>query len=501
MLSVAALLDILIYAVVLAGADVGRSDCDDDAGDAQRLRHVFLPTSDVQAQGAYCNDFTPGHFYVDETDSEHSYSNPSASVDGAHGWSDRNCTNHTINAEKWVIFLEGGGVCQNALHCSSRYFSSSRRLMTSSDSFNSDNPSLVWTFPSSLDGYALLSRSANENPVFHDANRLLIPYCTSDLWVGRSRIDPTITQDQYRTRLLNSSKDWKEFGKLLAFRGVAIFRAIIKHTWLHHGLDHAKQIFVAGSSAGGIGALNQIEWLRHFVGRHQSKIDVTLAVMSDSSWFVDFRSVLSARIDPEWLKSTMRSADNDDGLSSNETDGEVCIWRVFSLPVFSDKTCGWIPNNDIGTLPINFCSLTEASYPCCLSLPCIIRYRRLLKLNDIPVLAVVSRFDAYLPSIAGQQALATISDRQTKLLQAARLIIEYGAIQFMSVAHQHRNAIFQSTFLPGCTQHVYLATSSLWKQNAVLGSVMGNVYGSTGGGQVFRCGVLHHEAPCTVDIR
>lgn len=466
--------------------------CSTGQGDASAglsLRRVVLPEKLVRTTGAYCNDYTPAHFYVDIPQEQQRTG--SATRNGCG-----DSLSKASNPTKWMIFLEGGGVCQNAVHCWSRYYSSSRRLMTSDDG-PGNNAAMSWTFPDQVIGHTMLSRNQLDNPAFHDARRVIVPYCSSDLWVGRSKVGKAVNSASHRQRLQQAAANRSTFGNLLAFRGVAIFRAVFEHVWQSYGLQQARQILLAGSSAGGIGALNQIEWVRFFVHRQQRREDVTLAVMADSSWFVDFRAVLSMRIQPDWLENNLRSTKSDDGMTEAATDGHICLRRLHGVcPVntsgssssTSPSTCGWIPGDatDNKLLPVNFCSLREASYPCCLSLSCVLAYRHHLQLATIPVLALVSRFDAYLPSIAGQQALAVISDQDTRVLQAARLIIEYGAIQFSYVSTRHRNDPFQATILPACTQHVYLATSSLWDADSVLGSVMGDVYGGSGEGAVFR---------------
>lgn len=450
--SIAQWLLLIFTSFVVSGSGIWSANIDSG------LRRIVLPSSEVHGSGAYCNDYTPAHFYIDVDDD--AGSNPH---------------------RKWVVFLEGGGVCQNTQHCARRYFSPSRRLMTSANSDSREAPNMAWVFPQSIQGQTLLSRDKQVNPVFHNAGRLIIPYCSSDLWLGRSLLNRSLTADHYR-KLLTESASPQQLAANLAFRGVAIFRTVFRYAWTYYGLKSASHILLAGSSAGGIGAQNQAEWVRLFLHQHQDRTNVRLSVLADSSWFVDFRGALTIRIQPQWLDEVLRCGALDDGITGMITDSKFPIRTSSQAEAASQNQT----KSKTQYLPLNFCGIPEASFPCCLSLACVLTYRRLLQLPHLPTLVLSSRFDAYLPSIAGQQALATIEDRAEQLTQAARLIIEYGAIQMMSVGRQQRTNSFQSTYLPGCMQHVYLATSTLWDRNAVLGSIMAEVYGGTEKGQVFR---------------
>jgi hypothetical protein len=71
----------------------------------------------------------------------------------------------------WVIFLVGGGFCFSVESCD-------QRLIT--------NPELMSSrgYPTQLKVPGILSDSPKSNPDFYNANHVLIPYCSSDLWSG-----------------------------------------------------------------------------------------------------------------------------------------------------------------------------------------------------------------------------------------------------------------------------------------------------------------------------
>eukprot|EP00117_Sycon_ciliatum_P015504 scpid9150/ scgid15316/ ABC transporter G family member 19; White-brown complex homolog protein 19 len=444
---------LLVLAVTL-GLHVGTATSLEPPGTF--MEHVVLDQGAVQRSYAFCNDYSPAHYYVD-----------SPLVDDLHGAL-------PFSRKTWIVFLEGGGVCQNPAHCSSRYFSSSRRLMTSSNS--GPLMSMPWWWPFKLEGWTILSRHQDVNPVFHKASRLVMPYCSSDLWLGRSKTNIlTSVKFKYLSGLPGHNRStYSVLGSLMAFRGVAIFRTIFAEAWRKHGMRKARRILLAGSSAGGIGALNQVEWVVNFIAKNtDSNNEIQVSVLSDSSWFVDFRGVLSSRIHPLWVQSYLRVPANDNGRpGGNATDRPPSVQAMSSLDS---------PNN----LPVNFCSQPDGGYPCCLSLQCVVRSRHQLGFVKQPFMIVSSRFDAYLPSVAAQEALAVITERSLRYLQAARLAVEFGGVQILSLMQRHMDSGFQSSYIPACTQHVYLATSNLWAGDGLLGAIMASVFGGNSKGQVF----------------
>ena len=437
-----------VFASFLVAISYGHLVNEDDV-----LQRVVLTSEEAHQAGAYCNDYTPGQYYIDQ---ESFLANAGNQRSGNQ-------------PRKWIVFLEGGGFCQNPLHCASRYFTSTRRLMTSSDGLQS-----LWKYPDTILGRTLLSRKKRDNPALYDAVRLVIPYCSSDLWLGRSKINASRPPEFHRNYLLESAGNFTEFGNRLAFRGVAIFRTVFLNSWNRYGMRHASQILLAGSSEGAIGTLNQLQWVTSTIKSLSSEGSITIGVLLDSSWLIDFRGSLSQGIDPIWLTETIRCAANDNGVSSTLTD----TFLTKRSPSTEGNLTAAHNLSTRHSLPINFCTIIDASYPCCLSPSCVLMYRRLLHLTSIPIFAITSRYDTYLVSLLAHRSLSTIADRTEQLLQAARLVVEYGAIQVMSMLQQHQgNDPYQSTLIPACMQHVYLVTSSLWDNNGIFGSDMDSLYG------------------------
>ncbi|MCI0446715.1 pectinacetylesterase family protein [bacterium] len=130
-------------------------------------------------------------------------------------------------ANKWVIFLSGGGLCYSVESCNERKINSPQ-LMSSKG------------YPSTFVGNGVLSDLAAKNPDFFNANQVAIPYCSSDLWSG----------DREKS---NATGGYE-------FRGIKIVRSIISEL-RNKGLSVAAQILFSGTSAGGMGVMVHLDWL------------------------------------------------------------------------------------------------------------------------------------------------------------------------------------------------------------------------------------------------
>jgi len=121
------------------------------------------------------------------------------------------------SSNKWMIFFESGGFCHSPDSCNQRFFHPSLRTNSALDSEISDidfDPDDIWSRNKDrdlsyvvsplmtsmyrfrdrrdlfslgrliVDGKDLLSRNCEENTVFCEFNFVLVPYCSSDLWLG-----------------------------------------------------------------------------------------------------------------------------------------------------------------------------------------------------------------------------------------------------------------------------------------------------------------------------
>ena len=369
--------------------------------------------SNAVQRGALCNDFSTAGYFI----------------------------RRNAQSSKWVIFLEGGGGCSTPQSCNERFIEQGIRerytfltengssyvdvqrawmehkpsevtskLMTSLWKFSNVSSGSVW----GIEGKDILSTEENENPTFHSHNHVLIPYCSSDLWLKQSKnfmkanqtgfqfqFDPTITQKHQFT-----------------FRGATILQAVFSDLFELHSLDQAMEVVFAGSSAGGIGVMNHARWLKKELA-NKALPGCKLFNLLDSSWFIDYKGGVSTRLGADEIEKLARS-------------GEII------------ETCA------VG----KFSCLIASSF---LSNP-------LLYPQDIPTLVILSRYDLYL--LVG--ALQSTPTREE--IAIVRVVSEYGGSMSASLSSSVARAPELSFVSTSCFQHVYLATSDLWGEGGLLGS-------------------------------
>ncbi|KAK3698719.1 hypothetical protein QZH41_010755, partial [Actinostola sp. cb2023] len=170
-----------------------------------------------------CNDGTPAGYYLKK----------------AHG------------SKRWLVYLEGGWFCVNKKACNDRANSSMRTLMTSSK----------WR--KTKRGTGMLSSNPKENPSWWNANHVLIPYCSSDAWSGNATS--------------------RETGERFSFLGSRIIEKVIEDL-LAKGLYHAEHLLLAGSSAGAIGVLLNVDRVSFKLRSLGYNINVRGLV--DSGWYL-----------------------------------------------------------------------------------------------------------------------------------------------------------------------------------------------------------------------
>ena len=273
----------------------------------------------VSDDAALCNDFTKAGFFH------------------------RNTTKN--GAGKWIVFLESGAVCYSNETCNRRYFNSAVRneysknrldnsgygdfdtsaafskwrhyagtdyvnpLMTSMRCFNNTT-----FFPEDLqiDGKDIFDRSADSTKhVFSDHGQVIIPYCSSDVWLG----DEDGETRAFPQKLGNTSTPCECFdqecfqynptapGLQFTFRGKTIFRAVMRELNDIYNLRDASELVLIGSSAGGVGAINLVKWVK------EEYPNLELKVIVDSAWFINFR---------DGINEQFTNLQNSVGVVSNE---------------------------------------------------------------------------------------------------------------------------------------------------------------------------------------
>ncbi|TKS69092.1 Palmitoleoyl-protein carboxylesterase notum1a [Collichthys lucidus] len=113
-------------------------------------------------------------------------------------------------------------------------------------------------------GTGILSPQPEENPHWWNANMVFIPYCSSDGWSGAT---PKTDHSDY------------------AFMGSLIIKEVVNEL-LTKGLDNAKVLLLAGSSAGGTGVLLNVDQVAEQL-ELQGHRGVQVRGLADSGWFLD----------------------------------------------------------------------------------------------------------------------------------------------------------------------------------------------------------------------
>lgn len=299
---------------------------------------------EAKTRGALCNDFSPAGYFlhtnpapeINEMQPEPTSGSGSAQnldspilPDGPDTNQEENRTSFSPGRSKWVIYLEGGGGCTSPRSCNERFIDQKIRdrfttlvsgsprvdvagawatfqqqplvvtskLMTSLTRFAKEGYVGIHGGNRSewgVEGRALLSTLPDENPDFYTHNHVLIPYCSSDLWLKNTK--------NYR-KALSSDFSFQFDPELIrehqfTFRGMAIFRSVVADLFQFHGLSGAEEVVLVGSSAGGVGAMNHARWLQQELrqwaaaGERVGKIYVVL----DSAWFIDFHGEITDQV-------------------------------------------------------------------------------------------------------------------------------------------------------------------------------------------------------------
>lgn len=310
------------------------------------------------------------------------------------------------DSDDWLIFFEGGGGCTTVEQCNERYSNENTTILMTAEPLKEERNRFI-------DGRDLLSSDAKENPLFHDFNRVLVPYCSQDAFLANSSL-PTVDIGH----IANIS---------FVFRGRVILQSVIQDL-LDLGMNDAARVVLAGSSAGGVGVLNNLEWIQG-----QLNVSTDLSLIIDSSWFIPFNDYHAINFSPE----------------------EATLYGI-EQPLCFDHSSG---------------------YPCCTSLVCLLTNDDYIQQQLPHTFFITSLYDIFtleeslkdIVSLLDFTASAEISDQDF-----LRIFNSYGALMNSTLLETFSHPSNQnvSIFAPSCIQHVYLATSSLWDENELLYSTI-----------------------------
>ena len=395
----------------------------------------------LKDQEAVCNDFSRAGYFLE-------YSNDS---------------------DKWIVFLESGGLCYSPKSCNRRLFHPTIRKAYTDDKGSSFLPhdqfniAMAWNdlknearsewlnpYMTSLstynvweiEGRDLLDASEYNNPIFHNYNKVLIPYCSSDLWVGNDTrelgIDVSINnpQDQFFNQY-----DPKSNQLQFTFRGQTIFKSVIKELITEYNLDKSHELVMAGSSAGGVGAINHAKWLVNTLN------EITrISIITDSAWFINFHDIINAR----FIENTMT-------LSKNTSYMTDLLSLIQANPQCADTTYG---------------------SPCCISQACMLQVPEYFPVGRVPVLSLISLYDILVlaDALVNTVPIGGIEEDDPTSQPSVGIdflfaIAEYSGSMNTSIKSIYNSPSNFSYISTQCFQHVYFATSSLFDTNGILGKV------------------------------
>ena len=275
-------------------------------------------------------------------------------------------------------------------------------------------------FPSglslSIEGRDILDPDSAKNPLFHSYNHVVIPYCSSDVWLGEETTNTEAVEtttsncDCFNYTTVSNQNGCFNFNPQspnisFTFRGKIIYQSIIQQLLADYGMDNADKFILAGSSAGGLGVINHAKWTRETINS-----STELKVLSDSAWFVDFQDGIETIFDGEVNSGT--STSNSQRLLDILSSNVAC--------------------NDTDRL----------GYPCCISAHCVMTQRNSdgelqYYPEDTPTFALFSIYDIYLLAPGLEKVASLESAQETAntgdgnggvgvVLNVLRVIGEYG---------------------------------------------------------------------------
>lgn len=353
---------------------------------------------------AVCNDYSRAGYFLERVDS----------------------------SAEWLIFLESGGLCYSPATCNARFFKKDKRVSYSPgerpwlENYNEFvNPYVtsMATFNQTLvSGRDLFDSNCSINP-FCRYNKILVPYCSSDLWLGNVTSSQAKSHSEFRAQFNPNSDDFQ-----FAFRGRIIFQSVMDELF-EIGLFGASDVVLAGSSAGGLGAVNNAQWTRD-----QLPSSADLSIIADSSWFVNFRDIIYQGFN---------------GTQNND-DMNLFVELISGIPQCRD---------------------TSRGSPCCLSLSCLLQEDRYFPVGEVPTIVLASLYDVYLLAYTINNTIpigpmVTEGKNPSVGLEFLNIVSEYGGVM-------NHTLVTTSSIVPDgqfsyvathCFQHIYIVTSSLWEE-------------------------------------
>lgn len=265
----------------------------------------------------------------------------------------------------------------------------------------------------SIIGEDILSSDRNVNSQFYNYTHVLVPYCSSDAWLGNKT-------NQRFDDMMSFVFDDSENADNFVYTGQLILRAVIEDLY-NLGLKDATDLILVGSSAGGIGLLNNIDWINGKVSVNNTRVII------DSAWFVSYTG-----------------------------------YHVLQFNEQVAQTLNFAPA----------CHDVSLGYPCCASPFCLFSRGYLDNIN-VPILAISSLYDIF----TLERALRDLIQQQGPDEQAILALFNgYSSVVNESLSQSYSTYPQLSVYAPSCSQHVYFAPSSLWYSDGELSSTSPGEY-------------------------
>ena len=272
----------------------------------------------------------------------------------------------------------------------------------------------------SIEGRDILDVNSTRNPLFYDYNHVVVPYCSSDVWLGEDTSNTEAVHNgtsECQCLTLNSvSNPCFNFNPQssnlqFTFRGKIIFQSIIQQLLDDHDMVEAERIILAGSSSGGVAVVNHAKWTREKLKSHTQ-----LMVLFDSSWFINFQNGI------------------DEVFNRTNSSG----YNLFEILQTQNDACN---NTD------------RFGYPCCVSAHCILTEQNsdgelLYYPKGTPTFALFSIYDVYLliPALAGVNSVQSSGTNISTVLEFLRVVGEYGGTMNYTLDAVTAQVSFASVF-------------------------------------------------------
>ncbi len=223
---------------------------------------------------------------------------------------------HGDDANKWILFFQGGAGCATDHDCLARA-KEDHQLISSSD------------LTATKTGDGILSTARSVNPDFADFTHVLVHYCSSDVYAGDGE-----------RKIGNST--WQ-------FRGHRIVDAIIDELGARsiEGaplLADAKEVIVAGSSAGGMGVDNNVDHIAERLSQAR------VVGISDSAWAPIMKPLgpgsLQVRPDTPGAFAYTHAVADESCAAANPKDPGSCLAASVVYPYLSAPTFFYAEQRD-----------------------------------------------------------------------------------------------------------------------------------------------------------